>query len=109
MADQANVYVKNSLSASIEVIREQPDRSQEVYVLSTGKQEMIFLASSDVNLFIKAPKGMDMGVPFGLKSSIGIFFSCSIANGRWKIRTEPSNSEITDTPTTVNIDIGEDE
>lgn len=108
MADQANVYVKNSLSGSIDMCREQPDGSQDTYTLAAGGQEMIFLASSQVKLFIDAPNEGDMGIPIGFKSSGGVFWSCSTANRRWTIRPEATTTN-PDTPTTVNVNIGDED
>jgi len=108
MADQANVYVRNSLGQAIEVIREQPDKTRDVHNLTVGQEESIFLSDSNVNLIINAPGG-EMGIPMIVKSTGGVKISCSVLKRAWTIRTEPTDSETVDTPTTVNVNLGEED
>ena len=109
MADQANVYVKNFLGQEIEVIREQPDKSQDRYNLTEGQEKDFFLADSNVNLIINAPEGIDMGIPTIIKATGGVYISCSVAKRAWIIRTQRTDSETTETPTTVNVNLGEED
>ncbi len=114
MANRADVYVKNKLTGSIQgninVIRKLPDGSSDLDVTITyGNEEMVHLSTPDVSLLIYAPQGVDTrDCPVKVKSDVDLAVACSRTDSNWTMNIVP-NELGPITPTTVNVDLGEDE
>jgi hypothetical protein len=96
MADRADVYVRNGLTGSIQgdihVTRKLPDGSSDFdTAIAYGNEEQI---SKDC--------------PFKVKSDVDLAVSCSRTDSNWAIKIVP-NELPPDVPTTVNVNLGEDE
>jgi len=114
MADRADVYVRNGLTGSIQgdihVTRKLPDGSSDLDItIANGNEEMIHLPGPEVSLVIDAPEGVDSkDCPFKVKSGVDLAVSCSRTDSNWAIKIVP-NELPPDVPTTVNVNLGEDE
>ena len=105
MADQAVVYVKNLCTGDINVI---PSVSGEPETITNGDKHQFYLAGTD-ELLINAPAGVDIKECYiKVRSDIDLAVPCFRTDSNWKIKIEPNTSP-PEAPTTVNIDIGEDE
>ncbi len=110
MADKADVYVKNALADDVHVIRKLPDGSSDLDItIANGNEEMVHLPGLEVSLLINAPEGLDTkDCPFKVKSGVDLAVSCSRTDSNWAIKIVP-NELPPDVPTTVNVNLGEDE
>jgi hypothetical protein len=110
MADNADVYVRNVLTDDINVVRKNPDGEIDITItIAKGNEEKIFLASPEVSLVINGPEGMDTKeCPVKVKSEVDLAVTHSRTDSNWTIKIVPNDLRPS-TPTTVNIDIGEDE
>jgi hypothetical protein len=110
MADRADVYVKNTLTDSINVIRKLPDGSSKPPVtIATGIEEKIYLPSPEVSLVIYAPTGVDTkDCLLKVQSDIDLASAYSRTDSTWTFRIEP-NDLPPDAPITVNVTLGTDE
>ncbi|MCP5104346.1 MAG: hypothetical protein GY950_13240 [bacterium] len=108
MADRADVNVKNVLADDINVIRKLPDGSSDINaVIANGNEEQIHLPGPEVSLQINAPVGMDTNTcPLKVISDVDLAVSHSRTSALWTMRIE-SNELPPETPTTVNVTVGE--
>ncbi|MGE5342184.1 MAG: hypothetical protein ACM3SY_11975 [Candidatus Omnitrophota bacterium] len=109
MAEQADFYVKNLMTDSIQVVRRLPDGTNDLEtVILSNNEEKITLIGTDVLLIISAPGGVDTKYyPLTVKADIDLAVVYSRTYSQWKIRIEP-NTLPPDAPTTVNVDVGSD-
>jgi hypothetical protein len=108
MAEQADVYVKNNLADSINVIRKLQDGTSDLDIpIANGAVKKVLLAGPEVWLIIKAPGGSTQGYRVVVRSGI-IDLAVSSSTDRWRMRIIP-NDLPPEVPTTVNVDVGEDE
>ena len=109
MADQADVFVKNTFpEGSVHVIRYLSDGSSDLEVtIDSGGEEKIYLGGTDVHLIINAPGGVDTKERLAkVRSDLDLAVSYSRTNSNWKVQVTP-NSSLAEVPTTVNISIGD--
>lgn len=109
MAEQADAYVKNEFTdKTIVVIRNLAGGGSDPAVtIDSGEQEQFYLGGTDVSLTINAPEGMDTKeCTFKVQSDVDLDVSCSRTDSNWTLKIEP-NSLPPDTPTTVNVNLGE--
>jgi hypothetical protein len=109
MAEQADVYISNTVKKKrIQVIRNVIEgREESAVAITDGDQEQFYLAGTDVSLTIRAPEGMDTKeCVFSVQSDIDLSVLCSRSDSSWTIKMVP-NELPPDTPTTVNVNVGE--
>jgi hypothetical protein len=109
MVDKADVYVKNKLTGDIRAIRYcLPSGNSDLDIsITSGNEEMIHLVRTETYLVIEPPSGVDpAGCPFSVSNEE--LLSWSTMDDHWKVEIKPNNLP-PDTPTTVNVDVGEDE
>jgi len=109
MAEQADAYVKNEFTTkTIAVIRNLAGGGSDPEVpITCAEQEQFYLGGTDVSLTIKAPEGMDTKeCIFKVQSDVDLDVSYSRTNSNWTLKIVP-NSLPPDTPTTVNVNLGE--
>ena len=115
MAEQANVLVRNKIQNQTEgqdvvtVIREYLGNDDFTTQLARNSEEAIVLQDTDVSLVIKAPSGIDSKLfRVNIDASVDVDMKYCREEGNWKFNL-PSNSELPEVPTTVNIEIGDSE
>ena len=108
MADRADVIIRNELVGDIKVVRKLPDGSSDLEVtITNGNEEQVHLASTEISLCIEAPEGVDTKeCPFHVTSDVDLAVSCSRTESNWIVQIIP-NDLPPDTPTTVNVTLGE--
>ncbi len=109
MTDQANVYVKNNLTVAIQATRYcLPDHNMDLDIsITNGNQEMVYLVKDDTYLIVKLPTGKDTSDCLFAVSNEELL-SWETMTDRWKVQIK-ENDLLPESPTTVNVDIGEDE
>jgi hypothetical protein len=110
MADQAYVYVKNNLTGSIDATRMLPDGSEaSTTTIANANREKITLLGLEEWIVIAAPAGVDTkDCVISIKSDVDLDTLLSRTDSKWTIKIVP-NELPPDTPTDVNITLGEDE
>jgi len=110
MADQAYVYVKNNLTGGINATRMLPNGSAaSATTISSTNREKITLLGPDEWVVITAPAGVDTkNCVISVKSDVDLDTLHSRTESNWTIKIVP-NELPPDTPTDVNITLGEDE
>jgi hypothetical protein len=112
MANRADVYVRNGLpdNVNINVIRKLPDGNNDLETtIANGNEEMVHLPGPEVSLVISAPEGTEIkDYPIKVKSDVDLAVSYSRTDSNWAIKIVP-NELPPDVPTTVNVNLGEDE
>lgn len=110
MADQANFYVKNDFTGKIDVYRELPGGSRDLEkTIDAGSTEMFPMQGMEVKLVVNTPGGKSTnGCYINVVPGNGLPVSCEQAVSGWELQIEPNNLP-PDSPTTVNVDAGEDE
>jgi len=110
MADQADVFIKNGMRGDINVRRKlSTDRYDLDVTFGEGEQESIKLPDTDVSLVIQEPNGKDLkNCKFQVDSDVDLVILYSRSESYWEIKVQP-NDLLQDMPTTVNVNIGEDE
>jgi hypothetical protein len=110
MADQAYVYVKNNLIGGINATRMLPNGSTaSTITISSTNREKITLLGPDEWIVIAAPSGVDTkNCVISVKSDVDLDTLHSRTDSNWTIKIVP-NELPPDTPTDVNITLGEDE
>lgn len=113
MANRADVYVKHNLTSNqgdINVTRKLSDGSNDVALtIAYGGEEMVHLPTPEESLLISAPQGVDTRVcDFKVKSDVDLAVACSRTDSTWAINIVPNELDPI-TPTTVNIDLCDDE
>jgi hypothetical protein len=108
MADRADVILKNSFGETIYVVRKLPDGTIDLNTMvASGSEEQIHLPSPEVLMQISAPEGIDTKDHlFNVKSDVDLAVSHSRTDSFWTLQIV-SNELPPDTPTTVNVNIGE--
>jgi hypothetical protein len=110
MANQADVYVKNSFEDNINInlIPKLPDGSTDpAVIIVAGNEEKIPLQGTDASLIINGPEGMDTNeCSIKVASDVDLAVSHSRTHSNWTIKIVPNNLR-NNTPTTVNVDVGE--
>ena len=108
MAEQANVYVKNNSTDNIYVVRKLQDGTSDLEItIANGSVEMVPMTGPDLWLIINAPGGSTAGYRVIVRSGI-IDLAVSSSQDRWRLKIIP-NDIPPEVPTTVNVDVGEDE
>jgi hypothetical protein len=109
MANRADFYVRNALTNDINVIRKLPDGSIDLETaVAYGDEEMIPLQGTEVSLIINGPDGTDIKeCPVKVKSDVDLAVTCSRTDSNWALQIVP-NELPPDTPTDVNVYVGED-
>ncbi len=113
MSDQAYVYVKNKLdnTGSISAVRHLPDGSEasEPMVIANGIQRQITLLGLDEWVVVNAPEGVDPSTCYvAVKSDVDVDISYCWNAPNWTIKIAPNDSPA-NTPTTMNVTVGDDE
>lgn len=110
MAEQADLYLKNISMDDINVIRNLPDGSSDLAVtIASGNLEQFYLGGTDVSLNIIAPPGVDTkNYSIKVRADVDVMTVSSRTDSSWTIKIVP-NDLPPDTPTTVNVYVGEDE
>ena len=107
MADQADVYVKNNLTAPIGVVRYcLPGGDSDLDIsIGGGNEEMIYLVRSQTYMTIKPPSGKyTSDCTFSVSKEE--LLAWSTMDDHWTVEIKPNNVS-PDAPTTVNIDLGD--
>ncbi len=110
MANQAYVYVRNTLEGGITASRRLPDAS-EASITNVGKEvkEKLTLLGPDEWIVIRAPEGMDTRNCFlKVRADVDLETVHSRSDSMWTIKIVP-NRLPPDAPTTVNVTAGNDE
>lgn len=112
MANKADVYIKNALKDSVNLIRKTPDGDPDFDAVIKKKvekkihQEKVYLGSPEALLVISAPKDKDTkGCPITVESDVDLSISYSRTDSNWTVHIIP-NDLPPDTPTSVNITLG---
>ena len=107
MANRADVYIYNGEAGNLSACHKFPDGSSGMEVVIDYKNEvMIPLQGTDVTMVVNAPVGVDIkDCPIRLKADVDLAITYSRTNSNWAFQIIP-NDLPTDSPTTVNIDIG---
>ena len=110
MADQADVYVKNNFTGTIDAVRYLGSGASDLEItIPSGSEERILLSGTDTYIVIKAPTGVDTKFHWGkLKADLDMTMTFSRTDSTWKVQIVP-NSLPPEVPTTVNIRLGDDE
>jgi sarcosine oxidase gamma subunit len=110
MADQAYVYVRNNFTGSIDATRMLPNGSPaSTTTISSTNREKITLLGPDEWVVVTAPAGVDTkNCVASVKSDVDLDTLHSRTDSTWTIKIVP-NELPPDTPTDVNITLGEDE
>jgi hypothetical protein len=110
MADQAYVYVRNNLTGSINATRMLPDGSTaSTTTINNANREKITLLGPEEWVVVTAPAGVDTkNCIISVKSDVDLETLSSRSDSNWTIKIVP-NELPPDTPTDVNITLGEDE
>lgn len=109
MADQVDVYVRNNLTNNIRAIRYclPGDNSDLDISITSGNVECVHLVITETYLVIEPPGGQDPAeCPFSVSNEE--LLAWTTKEDHWKVEIKP-NSLPPDTPTTVNVDVGEKE
>jgi hypothetical protein len=112
MANRADVIVTNRLADNVNVnlVRRLPDGTSDLQVpiVNMGMGQ-IHLPSPDVSLEIIAPAEVDIKTsPFHVTSDVDLEILNSRTNSTWVMKII-ANDLPPDVPTTVNVDLGEEE
>jgi hypothetical protein len=108
--EQADFYVNNSFDAAVQVSRKLADGSTDLNIsVDPGDNEKVPIQGTDVSLVIEAPAGIDIK-DYILKSKAGVDLAVLVSrtDSHWKINIVPNDLE-PEAPTTVNVNVGEDE
>lgn len=107
MADQCDVYVKNNLSETIAATRYcLPGENSDLDIsIAVGEEEKIYIARTQSYLTITLPNGTNTAnCPFSVSNED--LLSWTAADDHWTVEIKPNNVP-PDTPTTVNIELGD--
>lgn len=109
MVDQANVYVRNKLDGNIQATRyclPGDNRDLDIFI-TNGNQEMVYLIKGETYLVITPSNGVNVSTcPFLVSNEK--LLSWDPVDDHWRVEIR-ENTLRPEAPTTVNIDIGEDE
>lgn len=110
MAEQADFYIHNISTDDIDVIRNLPGGGSDLAVtIASGNLEQFYLGGTDVSLNIIAPSGVDTkNYSVKVRADVDVMTVSSRTDSSWTIKIIP-NDLPPDTPTTVNVYVGEDE
>lgn len=112
MAEQAEVFVKNMFDeGDIRAVRKLGDGTIDKDVtIAYQDEEMIPLIGTDASLIIFAPSSVPdiQAHHLKMKSQVDLAVSHSRSNSSWAIKIEPNNLP-PDAPTTVNVNVGDEE
>ena len=110
MIEQADFYVNNSFDTAVQVSRKLADGSTDLNVsVDAGNTEKVPLQGTDVSLVIGAPAGFDIKECFlRSRAEVDLAVLVSRTDSHWKINIVPNDLE-PEAPTTVNVNVGEDE
>ena len=110
MIEQADFYVNNSFQTAVQVSRKLPDGSTDLNVgVDPGNTEKVPIQGTDVSLVIEAPGGIDIKECFlRSRAEVDLAVLFSRTDSHWKINIVPNDLE-PEAPTTVNVNVGEDE
>ena len=110
MADQAYVYVRNNLTGGIDATRMLPNGSAaSTTTIGSAALEKIILLGPEEWVVVTAPAGVDTKTcVMSVKSDVDLDTLHSRTRSNWTIKIV-ANELPPDTPTTVNITLGEDE
>ena len=110
MIEQADVFVKNFFDTAVQVSRKLPDGSTGLSIsIAAGEEEKVLLPGTDESLIIQAPAGIDITEQFiKAKAQVDLSILYSRTDSLWKINIVPNDLD-PEVPTTVNVNIGEDE
>lgn len=110
MVETADVLVKNLLREEVKVSRKSPDGGIDLNAtIAWNEREKVTLQTPDVSLIIAAPEGMDTRIcPIKVQSDVDLIINYSRSSSLWQMRIDP-NDLPPQVPTTVNVNIGEDE
>jgi hypothetical protein len=108
--EQADFYVKNFFSTAIQVSRKLSDGNTVSSVsIAAGSTEKVSIQGTDVTLVIEAPAGIDIsGYFLRSKAEVDLAVLFSRTDSCWKMNIVPNDLE-PEAPTTVNVNVGEDE
>jgi hypothetical protein len=109
--EQADFLVKNSFkTAAVQVSRRPADGSTDFSVgIDPGNTERVPVQGTDVSLVIEAPVGFDIKDCFlRSRAEVDLAVLVSRTGSHWKINIVPNDLE-PEAPTTVNVNVGEDE
>lgn len=107
MADQCDVYVNNNLSETIGVTRYclPGDNSDLDLSIAGGEEDNVLLVRTQSYLRITLPNGTSSAnCPFSVSNED--LLSWTTGDDHWTVEIKP-NSVPPDTPTTVNIELGD--
>lgn len=112
MAEQAYVYIKNKLTVpgSIYAVHKLPDGSEADNVaIANANQERITLLGTEDWVEINAPQNMDLTTCWvSVRSDVDVTVTYSLNSPNWAIKITP-NASSTETPTTMNVTVGNNE
>ena len=110
MIEQADFYVNNSFQMAVQVSRKLPDGSTDLNVgVDPGNTRKVPIQGTDVSLVIEAPSGIDIKECFlRSRAEVDLAVLFSRTDSYWKINIVPNDLE-PEAPTTVNVNVGEDE
>ena len=112
MINQADVNVKNAFTNDVTINLKRLLKDETVDLQDTipqGELKNVNLADTDVRLELTLPEEIDLrDCLLKIKTDVDINTICSRTNHSWTIRIIP-NDLPPDTPTTVNVTVGQDE
>ena len=110
MIEQADFYVNNSFDTVVQVSRKLADGSIDLNIgIDPGKTERVPVQGTDVSLVIEAPAGIDIKECFlRSRAEVDLTVLFSRTDSHWEINIVPNDLE-PEAPTTVNVNVGEDE
>lgn len=111
MPERADVYVKNALEKGDLKVSLKHGNGTPVHgnYIVKGNRERVYLGDAEVSMIIDLP-----GLPgtkeylFKVLSGVDITMSFSRSKSRWTMKIDPNDLE-NETPTSVNVEVGEDE
>ena len=110
MISNAKVLVKNVFTEdkSFRVVRKPTENTIDFdQMLAKGSDEFIDLLSPDVLLVIHAPEGMDLKkCEIKVDAGVDLDVDYSRSDSTWTFKIAPNNLD-PETPTTVNISVGD--
>jgi hypothetical protein len=107
MVNEADVYVNNNLADTISAARYcLPGENKDLEVsITSGNEEMIHLVRTETYLVIEPPSGVEPAeCQFSVSNEELLRWETN--NDHWNVEIKPNNLP-PDTPTTVNIDLGD--
>jgi hypothetical protein len=109
--EQADFYVNNTFeTAAVQVSRKLADGSTDLNVgVDPGNTQKVPIQGTDVSLVIDAPAGVDIKDCFlRSRAEVDLAVLVSRTDSHWKINIVPNDLD-PEAPTTVNVNVGEDE